>query len=204
MSSSNLIRSSGLVAMIGGALWSARAFSGGYEASPWPTDGTESLFFVVQLLFLTGLVGLYVRCREHLGSEEKIAFATSFAGVAATVVGQVGMLLTAGAWFIFVLGFAVGFIGWMALGVAAIQSRMLPRWNALPLIIGSLGVFSFPADIPPSSSLEGYLSLTLWMLFGFSWALLGYDLFSFSEGRKDFNKRFQPTSRTQNVLARGE
>lgn len=173
--------------MIGGALWSARLLNDGYEASPWPTYGNDPLFFVMPLLFLTGLAGLYARCREFLGSEAKVAFAVSFVGIAATLVGQVGLLLAAGAWFVIRLGFVVGSIGLMALGTATVQSRTLPRWNALPLVIGSVGILTFPSGAPPNGGLEIFLSSTLWAMFGFGWALLGYDLFFFS-GRRNAHR----------------
>jgi hypothetical protein len=83
----------------------------------------------------------------------------------------------------------VGSVGLMALGTATIDSRTLPRWNVLPLFIGSVSIFTFPSDALPNGDLEDYLSLALWVLFGFGWALLGYDLFSFS-GRRNAH---QPT-----------
>ena len=176
--SSNLTRLGGLAAIAAGVLWSVKAFISRNNASPWPTKGTDSLFLIVLPLFLVGLMGLYVRCKGRLGSEGEVAFAVCFVGLITSFAGQVGLLVTKGAWFIFDLGFAATIIGLIALGVAASETKALPRCTVLPSIIGSLGIFSFPGSYPPDKAYMAYIELALWMLFGLSWVLLGYELFS--------------------------
>jgi hypothetical protein len=65
-----VVRASALAAMLGGVLWSAKAFYDRNDAPPWPTDVADDLFFVVLVFFLAGLSGLYARCRGHLGEWE--------------------------------------------------------------------------------------------------------------------------------------
>ena len=62
-----VVRASALAAMLGGVLWSAKAFYDRNDAPPWPTHVTDDLFFVVLVFFLAGLSGLYARSRGHLG-----------------------------------------------------------------------------------------------------------------------------------------
>ena len=71
-SSSLVARIGGLAAVLGGLLWSAKAFYDRNDAPPWPTDVTDTLFFLVLLLFLAGLTGLYARCRGRLGEWETV------------------------------------------------------------------------------------------------------------------------------------
>ncbi len=79
-----VVRASALAAMLGGVLWSAKAFYDRNYAPPWPTDVTDDLFFVVLVLFLAGLSGLYARCRGRLGEWEpltRMGFVVDVAGL---------------------------------------------------------------------------------------------------------------------------
>jgi hypothetical protein len=66
-SSGILSRIGGAAAVVGGLLWSVKAFHDRHDASPWPTDLTDALSFFVPLLFLLRLAGLYAACRDVLG-----------------------------------------------------------------------------------------------------------------------------------------
>ena len=182
----------GLAAMVGGLLWSVKALiatAGAPLGAPlWPAKGTDYLFVTAQLLFLAGLAGLYARYKDSLeGSEEGgVAFAVSSVGVIASCVGQVGLLSSEVAWYVFGLGCVVECIGLMALGAAASHEKTLPYyWGSLPFVIGLLGIFSFPSGVPPDGIIETCLTVALRTLFGLGWVLVGYHLFFFSGKGKE-------------------
>ena len=182
-----VVRLGGLAAMVGGLLWSVKALIAAARPSLWPAKGTDPLFVTAQLLFLAGLVGLYARYKDSLeGSEGGVAFAVSSVGVMASCVGQVSLLPSEVAWYVFGLGCVVECIGLMALGAAVSQSqaKTLPYyWSSLPFVIGLLGIFSFPLGVPPDSVIETCLTVTLRTLFGLGWVLAGYHLFFFFSGK---------------------
>src|SRR5215210_3283947 len=136
----------GLAAMVGGLLWSVKALIATAGAPLCAPKGLDPLFVTAQLLFLAGLAGLYGRYKDSLeGSEEGgVAFAVSSVGVVASCVGQVGLLSSEVAWYVFGLGCVVECIGLMALGAAASHEKTLQYWSSLPFVIGLLGIFSFP------------------------------------------------------------
>ncbi len=101
--SSNLVaRLGGIAAMLGGMLWAAKAFYDRNDAPPWPTDISDTLFFVVLLLFLGGLAGLYARCRGHMGEWEalsSVALGAGVVGLVGSITGHItGMLEVGPAW----------------------------------------------------------------------------------------------------------
>lgn len=185
----NLIaRLGGLAAVVGGLLWSAKSFYDRNDAPPWPTDLTDDLFFVVPLLFLVGLGGLYARCRGRLREWEALSFmgfVASISGLIASVVGQLTMVFEVGpswwygiSWWLFVFGYFVTNLGLAFVGNSVLQSGALPRWKALPLTIGVLGILLILVADPANSELGVYPSLVLWMTYGLGWAVLGYVLWS--------------------------
>ncbi len=182
-------RMGGVAAALGGLLWAAKAFYDRNDAPPWPTDATDALFFLIPLLFLLGLTGLYVRCRGRLRRWEALssaAFGGVVIGAVGSVFGGLSALLGVGplwwaeiSWWMFGFGFFLMHLGLLFLGNSIVQTGTLPRWRALPLLIGMLGILLILVSDPPNSPLGVYPSLVLWMLYGFAWAALGYALWSF-------------------------
>src|SRR5215210_3927464 len=125
MAASDFVRLGGLAAMAGGVLWSIKVLIGtDGGATLWPAKGTDPLFVTAQLLFLAGVAGFYARSKDSLeGSVGGVAFAVSLVGTMASCVGQVGLLSTEVAWYVFGLGYPVECIGLMALGAAASQTQ---------------------------------------------------------------------------------
>ena len=178
---SNVIgRLGGIAAVLGGSLWSAKAFYDRNDAPPWPTDISDTLFFVVLLLFLGALAGLYARCRERLGEWKPLSFMGFVAGSIGLIGSTLGLLtsmLEVGpSWWMFVFGFFVMNLSLLLLGNSVIQSGALVRLRGLPLAIGALGILLIPIGDPPNSSLGIYPTLALWMLYGLAWVALGYVL----------------------------
>ena len=76
-------------------------------------------------------------------------------------------------WMLFLLGFLIMSIGLVLFGVAAVRANELPRWRALPLMVGVAGLMAFLFG--PFLVAAADLLLTL---IGVGWILLGYALWS--------------------------
>ena len=193
-----LLRWSGLAAALGGVLFSAKILWEMAGVMPLnTTDITDTLFFIVPLLWLAGLSGFYARCTERYGPLGSTGFMVSLGGLA---VGTIGSLV--GAWIeplqlAYWLGFRFLCLGLVLLGIATIGARALPRgWSVLPLALGLLGLgrafFMFFAvtrgatlfEAPEGqgelgsflASWASTLTSVLGVLFGIGWGLLGYAL----------------------------
>jgi hypothetical protein len=198
MSPSERLRWSGLAAALGGVLFSAKILWEMAGVVPLnTTDITDTLFFVVPLLWLAGLSGFYARCTERYGPLGNTGFMVSLGGL---VVGAIGSLV--GAWIeplqlAYWLGFRFLCLGLVFLGIATIGARALPHgWSVLPLVLGLLGLgrafFMFFAVTREATLFEapegqgelgsflaswaGTLTPGLGVLFGIGWILLGYAL----------------------------
>ncbi len=187
MKSSTFIGASGLASMLGGVLFAAKMWHDRNDGPPWPTDITDTLIFVVPLLWLVGVTGLYARCKERFAGLGMLGFALGSSGAAMAAVGPLAMSLfdNDGLWFVLVLGLLILFIGLIITGIATIRAKALAgRSAALPLIIGTLGLLMFfanPDDAGLSAdmvSLMRPVRMISTMLFGAAWALLGYRLWS--------------------------
>jgi hypothetical protein len=198
MSPSEFLRWSGLAAVLGGVLFSAKILWEMAGVVPLnTTDITDTLFFIVPLLWLAGLSGFYARCTERYGPLGNTGFMLSLAGL---TVGTIGSLVGAWIeplWLAYWLGFRFLCLGLVLLGIATIGARALPRgWSVLPLVLGLLGLgrafFMFFAvtrgatlfEAPEGqgelgsflASWAGTLTSVLGVLFGIGWTLLGYAL----------------------------
>lgn len=194
MSASNLIRWSGLAALLGGVLLivvNVAEFLV-YGDLPDSVTATTSAWLILSILalvgvvlILLGLVGLYARQAEQAGTLGLVAFLVALTGTAmlfgfgwagAFVVpdlaqavpnfldAPVAGMLMVGVMFTFVL-FA---LGWLLFGLASLQARMLPRGAALLLMVGAVLTLIF-----------SLLQLPLFIIvFGAAQAWIGYGLWS--------------------------
>ncbi len=182
-SRSIVVRAGALAAVLGGLLWDAKIIYMIYEsnsARQYVQDLTDALLFVVPLLLLAGLVGLYVRCKGQLGEQERL----SLAGFILGSVGLAGASVWSGLWALGLVsdvltglwgGLLFVAVGLMLLGGSIDQARLLGRWKAVPLIVGVIGIL---AVAMPPWNLAG---VVVWVLFGASWAVLGYVLWSYRD-----------------------
>jgi hypothetical protein len=164
MSSSDLIRWSGLAAMVAGALWAVGALFDLIYFSPEPFSevAQTSSFLFQQVLYLLGapllligLVGLYARQSQAAGALGLVGFLLAFAG---TLLGAglawAGMFmvpalateapdfLDAGPPGLFLTFTGLG-VGWLVFGIATLRARLYPRRAAILVIVGAV-IFALP------------------------------------------------------------
>ncbi len=191
MSSSALIRWSGLVAMLGGVLWAANwiVFTIGHgpstvnenqEVLGLVPDAWNRLLAVPLALVAVGLVALHSRQRSRAGWLGKSGYVVSLVGLALWAVSYLALGPP--------LPIIIVAIGMVLFGVATLRAKVLPRWSrSIPLVLGVLlvpGFFlTFPGfilDFPPFNwvyafGLSGYFTC---IAQGLGWVLLGYALWS--------------------------
>jgi hypothetical protein len=192
MSSENLMRLSGLAALVGGALLVVFDL---LNVVLFPDQHgvdmmTTSSWFIVQILGLIaliliamGLVGLYTNQAQRVGTLGLIAYLLAFSGnmmAFGLLWGEpfLGPMLAAEAPEVFEIepsgAAAAGFIftlllfalGWFLFGLASMRARVLPRGAALLLMIGAVLAFAL-----------NLLELPLWSaVLGVAVAWMGYAL----------------------------
>ncbi|HEX6387149.1 MAG TPA: hypothetical protein VF177_20985 [Anaerolineae bacterium] len=194
MLSSNLIRWSGLAALVGGVLLIVVDVAQFllYGDQPESVTATTSAWLILSVLALVGvvliflgLVGLYARQAEQAGTLGLVAFLVAFIGTAmiygfawagAFVVPDLAEavpdfldapdagLLMVGVMFTFVL-FA---LGWLLFGLASLRTKVLPRGAAVLLMVGAMLAFALL-----------FLELPFFIVvFGVALAWMGYALWS--------------------------
>ena len=187
MSSSNLIRLSGLAAVVAGVLLAIVDVVGflvlDFENfSEVAATGTyafiSGLFMIATLLLLLGLVGLYARQSEVTGFLGLLGFLVAFIGTAlvlgsfwaqefvAPAAAEVApeFLDSEPGWlnFGFSLSFSLFSLGWLLFGVATLRARIYPRIAALILIIGAVVAFlPFPLTSLVLDVAVAWMGLTL-------------------------------------------
>lgn len=169
----NLVRSSGLAAALGGALWTSRVVFEGTIA-PEPGGFASAWFFVVPLLLLSGLAGVYALYRERLATLGQAGVTQSCIGLGFLAAGFLGdfALGIEGAGRVSSFGFLIFTLGMVLLGYATIRSEVFPRWNTLPLVIG----VAVPLDILLGEVYWARVAVSAF--FGLCWVLFGYLIWS--------------------------
>ncbi len=185
--SSSLIRWSGLAAMLSGTLFVASAVI--MTSMPRGCIGDECgfrqmrdtgvagvLFIFALLPIVASAAGLVIRARNagRFGVLGKTGAVLGAVGVALPVIGSLiqGVLFDGDyplmPYFVIpgVLALVVGFV---FLGVAVLRARVLPRWAAVLLVIGSLAMLGFN-----DQNAQALMAIP----FGIAWVAVGYVLWS--------------------------
>ena len=188
---SNLVRWSGGAAMAGGVLYALFMFfhppnePAGMDDALWVP--VHVVWLVSIVLILLGLVGLYVRYADRMGSLGLVAFLVAFFGNALLVAGSfvdafvlptvalelpkvfeapplpLSIALT--------LTYVLFLLGYVLFGTVIIRSGVLPRWAGLLLAVGA------PLFVVGVDTLQ-LITVLGAVLFGVGWAWLGYVLVS--------------------------
>lgn len=170
--SSALVRWGGAGAVLAGVLFVAWGYIDADDAPSYLVAVDYALGFVVPLLFLTGLVGLCARCGGRAGRLGELGFILGFLGSGLGVLHHVHLEMGWPHVFNWLPGL---WIGLTLVGVAAIRTKALRGWSALPLVMGAFGwVFYVTESVSivetrPVHDVFG-------VLFGLSWVTLGYAL----------------------------
>jgi hypothetical protein len=180
--SPNLIRWSGLAAMAAGALWIVPAVVTaskprgciGLECEIRPmrdTSDVAPLLILALLLTAVGLAGVVTRARNtgRFGRLGQTGVALCAVGVALLVLGMVLSVISEVFWVLVLPGGLALVIGLALMGIAALLTGVLPRWAAVPLIIGSLAMLLFN---------DQNAQVLMAVLFGIAWVAVGYALWS--------------------------
>jgi hypothetical protein len=167
MSSSNLIRWSGLAALVGGVLLIVENVAEFifYGDQPESVAALTNAWVILSVLALVGvvlislaLVGLYARQAEQTGTLGLVAFLVAFTGTAmifgfgwagAFVVPDLAEVVpdfldTPDAGLLMVgvmLTFGLFALGWLLFGLASLQTKILPRGAAVLLMVGAVLAF---------------------------------------------------------------
>jgi hypothetical protein len=164
MSSSNLMRWSGLAALVGGGLFVVLSvveslLFGNQPHSEAAATGAwilvQGAYIVAVVLIGLGLVGLYLRQSEQAGRLGLIAFVVTFTG-AMMAIGATWSEAFFGAWLAqaapelldadpaailiagVILSYSLFALGWFLFGLASLRAGVLPRGAAILLMIGAL------------------------------------------------------------------
>jgi hypothetical protein len=169
MPSSDLIRWSGLAAMVAAALWvvgdllnltllfSTEPFS--EEAQTGSYLFRQALFLLGVVLLLVGLVGLYAHQSQAAGALGLVGFLVAFAGtvlvagfiwagtfVAPALATEAPEFLDAGPPPGYFPALVTCSVGWLLFGIAALRARVFPRWATILLIVGAV-LFVLPLPL---------------------------------------------------------
>lgn len=186
MSTSQLIRLSGVAAVVSGALFViAELLYLIVGLSPSNQDFTGApyavqagLFLLAYVLLPGALVGFYAARSESLGAVGSVGFLAAFVGAVLTVgfawagafvlpalAREAPELLDnqpASILVVEIFSFGLLTLGSVAFGLAALRSRILPRAAALMLMIGAvLGFFPLPFSTVVFGAAVAWMGLTL-------------------------------------------
>jgi hypothetical protein len=185
--SSTTVRWAGLAAMLGGALFVVSAIliasmprgCIGDECAARPmreTGAAGALLVLALLLVVVGMAGLVIRARNagRLGALGKTGAVVAAVGAALPVIGGLvqGLLYDGDyplmPYFVIpgVLGLVVGFV---LLGISVLLAKVLPRWAAALLVVGSLAMLGLN-----DQNAQALLAIP----FGIAWIAVGYVLWS--------------------------
>ena len=180
--SSNLIRWGGAAAILGGILWIVPAIITAFkprgciglecDISAMRDTSDVALFMLLALLLsAVGLAGVAIQARNtgRFGRLTKAGVALYGVGVALFVLGMILTAISEVFW-VLMLPAGLALIGGLVLtGIAVFKTRVLPRWVAVLLVIGSLAMLGFN-----DQTAEVLMAIP----FGLAWIAVGYALWS--------------------------
>lgn len=127
------------------------------------------------LLLLVGMIGLYLRYRTDTNGFGKFGL----------IVGVLGGVISLGAaiplstnepewsWTAWWVGTLLYFLGLGVFGIAAVRDKLLPRWNALPILTGFLIPILFIATFQMDWEATEYIFIGAFLLTAIGLAGLG-------------------------------
>jgi hypothetical protein len=182
----NLIRWSGLAAILGGVLWIAGAIQIGLQ--PRGCIGDECAFrpmreggpleavllFLAMLLLAVGVAGLVIHTRNagRFGRLGWIGSVASVVGVAVVIIsGLIQDVFFGGDFplmpFLVIPAGLVLVVGFLLLGITILRARVVPLWVAVLFVVGTLAMLGVN-----DQNAQVFLAIP----FGIAWVAVGYVL----------------------------
>ena len=166
-----------------------------------PTDRFLAVFMLVAFAgWFVGLLALRARYRPRVGSLGGTGLMLTLVGIGLLTLGHVTSFLLEldGPWFMpIVMGTMALAVGALLFGIAALGGGVLPRWRALPLLIGLVGIawMLFASDSRPvEGNPEAFLVMRT--AFGAAWVPLAIILMTDRGGGVDTtDRRADPVER---------
>ncbi len=187
MTKEKFVRLSGWALMLAGATFMLGFAIGGQETSfSDPLGGRDAFIEYSQLVliplamasFTVGMLGMRSRYGDQVGRFGRLSLLVGAVGGAIGFVGALGLGLKLdgdGWWGTWLLGMMLVLVGLLLFGIAALRKRPLPRWNALPLITGSLFLLiPIMETITGSDDLSGPILTTIFLLIAAGFVTLGF------------------------------
>jgi hypothetical protein len=187
MTKEKFVRLSGWALMLAGATFMLGFAIGGGETSySDPLGGSDGFYEYSQLVllplamasFAVGMLGMRSRYGAQVGRFGRISLLAGAIGGAVGFVGAIGLGLIVegdGWWVTWLSGMLLLLIGLLLFGISALRKRPLPRWNALPLITGSLFLLvPIMSIITGSDELETPVMVTIFLLIAAGFVALGF------------------------------
>ena len=187
MTKEKFVRLSGWALMLAGAAFMLGFAIGGQETSfSDPLGGQDAFVEYSQLVliplamasFTVGLLGMRSRYGAQVGRFGSISLLVGAIGGAIGFVGGIGLGLILGGdgwWITWISGMFLVLVGLLLFGITAVRKKPLPRWNALPLITGSLFLLiPIMEAITGSDDLSGPILATIFLLVAAGFVALGF------------------------------
>jgi len=143
-------------------------------------------FFLSFVPMLFALIGTRLRFHQSASVLGRLGLALSVAGCAGVIVFVLAHLLLSGVapeieqrtWvnYAALVCFLSIRIGYILFGIDALRHRLLPRWNLLPLLVGSTVVLSLPFawfGVPAFLPVQWATPFLHFAITGVCWVLLG-------------------------------
>ena len=154
-------------------------------------------FFLSFVPLLFALIGTRLRYHPSAGVLGKLGLALSVVGCAGVIISVLanillGRVLPEGdppSWvnYAAVVCFLSIRIGYILFGVDALRYKLLPRWNLLPLLVGSTVVLSFGFEwfgVPALLPSQWVTPFQHFALTGVYWVLLGIAMMGVRQGHE--------------------
>lgn len=158
--------------LLGGLLWTTGGLVGSDAVAGTPAMQQGAALLALASVVLGGaLLGLARRWERAAGRSGRHGLRLGLAGLALFAAANLGraalvpLSLTAPP---FGLGLLLLDSGLVLLGSAALSGSAAVSWQALPLLLGLVGLF-----LPIGAGVAGVFGLAVWLVYGLGWCWLG-------------------------------
>jgi hypothetical protein len=173
------LRLAGLVAIIGGALWTVVLVLASLSSAEGLEKISQTLLLVAGIALLAGVAGLSAFQFRHYPGVTWVSFLLPVVGLSLMTVGLATHALTGqstsgmeeGPFLAFLFGLMLTLIGSLVFAIVTIRTRALSRIAAAVLAAGAIACFPALLDVTHAPAIV----LVAGGLFGLGWMGLGLD-----------------------------